>query len=274
MSALAESFLKALLDKVPREVLQSVDVLAPEIAERVKAVATVESKPLQSFFIAPKEILSRLHPSWFEDVIAACPESLRSGALLAMQEEIGIAKKTFSEQVRGFLLQQVLSQWSERSVRDVERTELPFLKTCSAEELHTLADLISLYALVPDVRKLVEKKKLQMLFERLSPIQQKYLKELLQGKRFQPSSPIEFKAFIQLTPPEALEMLHTEGLIKLGMVLKSEAAPTCWLVVHRMDKKSALLVQRGKDVEKVPCEPKQLQKKFIHAYQFLQRGDK
>jgi len=228
---------------------------------------------LQTFFIHPKSVLSRLHPSWYEDVVASCPKVLSALALQAIQEEMGITKKTFSDEVRGFLLQEVLCSWSDRGVAPDSSPELPFLNACTEKHLNMLADLISVNDLVSEVRKIVEKKKLQVVFERLSEIQQKYLKELLQGKKFHACFSFDFKTFIKLSPKQAKELLHTEGLKKVGIVLKSEAAATNWLVLHRMDKKEAFLIQEGKE-QKEPCDLKQLQKKFVHAFQFVQRYEK
>lgn len=267
-----EHFLKALLDKFPQQAMQSIDSWAPQqMVDRVKALAQIESKPLQSFFITPKEILSRLHSSWFEDVVASCPASFQELGIRAMQEEMEVVAKTFSDSIRGFLLQQVLSQWPERSITQTVLSELPFLHTCSAEEVTTLVELISVYDLVDSVRKIVEKKKLQAIFSRLSALQQKYLKELLQGKKFHCASSFDCTAFLQLNPQEAMELLHREGLKKLGEVLTNEDASIYWTVIHSMDKKFARYIQEGKDMKKASTDMKQLTKKFIHAFQFVQR---
>lgn len=273
MTAIADSFFKSLLAKTPQSALQGLDTWAsPEITARVAAVAGIEAKPLHAYFLYPKEILSHLHQSWFEDVVACCPKYLRQIGLQAIQEEMGVAKKRFSEPVRRFLLQKVLSQWPEKDISGESVAQLDFLKTCTGEELETLADLISVYDIVEDVRKIVEKKKLQLLFARLSPMQQKYLKQLLQGKKYPHSSAIDLKAFLQEERQQATEKLRLHGLKKIGRVLEGESQALVWLVLHRMDKKLAQLIQKGKETPEVPYDLPLLQKQFIHAFQFVQRG--
>lgn len=271
-AASADSFLKALLSKIPQSVLKPlIEAAPPEIAQKVGALAAVEARPLESYFIFPKTLLARLHSSWFQEVVSFCPESFQGAALKAMQEEMGLEKKTFSDSVRRFLLQEALFRWPHKTMTEEEQLDLPLLGECSSEQLHSLAELVALYDLQEGVRKVVEKKRLQSIFERLSSLQQKYLKEILQGKTFHICDPIGLEAFLQMNPREAATFLHARGLQNIGMVLQREKPATCWFVLHRMDRESASIVDEGRTMENVPCDLKQLQKKFVHAFQFVQR---
>lgn len=278
MSSLGDVFLKALLNKMPQEALKAVMSEAPqEIKERYEAVQQEKISVLaspQSFFIQPRSLLVGIDPSWYEDIVASCSKSLRRVALQALREEmIGEAKekKTFSDPVRRFLLQVALSAWPDRNVKKGVRVVFPFFEDCSKELLYSLADLVCLYDIVDDVKKTVEKKKLQKILTRLSLVQQRYLKILIQGTRIASSEPFGMESFLQADVKKAAQIFRTLGLKKLGWILAEEEESTIWRIVHMMDKRDSPLIQEGKDKEEGSYDLEQIKKHVVHALQFLQR---
>ena len=272
MTSLADSFFKSLLQKFPNPALQDVAANAyPEMAQKVKSLSGAEGRVIETFFIYPQETLSQLHPSWFQDIVSFCPPAARESSLMAMRQEMGQERKTFSDPVRRFLLQGALSLWPERTFIGEIHPELELLKNCSSEDLLALVDLIGLYDLVVHVRKVVEKKRLQRVFERISPLQQKYLRAILQGKKFPIYVPLDFDAFMHMSPQEVSSSLRERGLFKLGVLLSNEKPATSWNVLHRMDKAYAPFIQEGRDVKNLVYDLTLLREKFQHAFQFLQR---
>jgi hypothetical protein len=273
-SASGERFLKSLLGKIPQEAFKAVtDTFPQEIAARINALPSLEENlSPQSFFIQPKILLSAIHSTWYEDVVASCSDSLRPIALQAIREEMMESldtKKLFSDQVRKFLLQISLSLWPEKDMKRNGKAIFTPFKDSSAEFLCSLADLVCLYDLVDDIKKTVDKKKLQKILSRLSLVQQRYIKILLQKAKSPSFLPFDIESFLLMSAKEAALALRKNGFEKLGWLLKKEEDSTVWHVLHMMDKQDAAILQEGKNREKVVCDFQSLQKLFYHTVQFL-----
>ncbi len=262
----AALFLRALMDRIPNSDLPALlEQLPEEMQAQFQAVPAASDRPVEAFFLSPKEVLALLHPSWYEELLPHLAEELRPAVkeALAQKEE---------SPLRAFLLTYLVSAWPEKvlpSQKEMKQSPLHFLLKVDEVEIGKLQELIVVYDIVDEVRQIVAKKRLQEVLQRLSPLQQQFLRSLLHRPAKAPVLSLGLLGLLQQDPQRATSMLRQRGLQRFSCALQDESKPFLWYFFHGIDRRVAQELQAAMETPSSVGERAQAKKRLVEAYKFL-----
>jgi hypothetical protein len=266
-ATVSAQFLKALLEKVANPDISAViENLPEEMKERFQNLPDKAEKPFEKFFISPKDVLDALHSSWHEELVPFVAEELRP-----LMRRVLLEKEESA--LRSFLLSYLVNKWPDKDLPDVKEakeTPLSFLLDSDEGTVAQLQELIVVHDIVDEVRQVVDRRRLQQILQKLSLLQQKYLRSQLH-RSTRPTGPnLGLVGLLKQEPQKASEMLQRRGEERFACALKGEPAVFLWYFFHRMDRHAALKLQTAMEMEASTVERAQAKKHLVEAFRFLQ----
>lgn len=211
---------------------------------------SVDSGDLTPLLEEPYDEMEHIHYSWLMDPIAEYPKEIQPIILSALsknkweslQKALRISpfpQINLAPLVRNYLIHDLY-----KKIQDLERLPLRLVPNCplsplvemSHNELTALIDLLGLYDLAREIRLIVDKNKLQKIYETLSPPRQKFLKACMQI----PDKLAAPKIGLEKWDGKAASLttaLHNRGLLRLGKALCGQNPDLVWNIVHHLDKR-------------------------------------
>jgi hypothetical protein len=247
-----------------------VEQFSPECVELYSGVFEKTVLSPELCCVLPDRILTELHSSWYEELIAFCPEVLRTAIRQALVDRS--QKKAYSDPVRSFLLMYLVNKWPEKStlpIECVEETPLHWIVDSDEKTVMALIDVLALYGILDDLRRTVDKKILDEVDKRLSALQRQFMKSILQTVSPPQKLAIRLNSILKMDPKESRKILHRHGLQRMASAL--HAAPTLlmWHFLHRLPRDQAMTIQSAMQEKKY--DEILAKKQLLHAYQFLKR---
>ncbi len=221
----------------------------------------IDSDSVHPAVANPSERLGSVHFSWLLEVLKAFPQQLQPYALasLSQGQQAGL-KSAFthlisipksSEFSSRFFRHLIYHQLGLNEVLPLEYTpseKLKVLTKLSREELLMLIDLLGVYDLVPEIRQMISKKKMNAIFQALPLNCQKYLKQALYEQDKIPPLSLELEMW-EGDRKTLLKSLHRSGLRRLALSLAGCDSTILWHLLHRLDTGRSAYIQTLRPLE-------------------------
>jgi hypothetical protein len=240
-------------------------LLQPLPEEDVRSILNTDitTKEVHPVLAEPGEVLSKIHYSWLCNPINSFPETLRPyllGALDAEQQKkmiallgLNLTPPTLSAFSRRYFLHLLHEQSDVKNIIPVPylpQHPLSSLASFSKQKLIDLIDLLGTYDIASEIRQMISKKKINMIYKALPLHSQKFLK-------------IAFHQQDKLTPyPLNIDMwsgdqkkllyrLQKAGMRRLSFACTGIHPDILWHIIHTLDQGRGNMIKRD-----IPKEPK------------------
>lgn len=215
-------------------------------------------------FAHSSDLIEQIHFSWFTPIlkqlppklqeifVAALPPSMINRVAHAM--DLAILDISLSKPVKSYLMNVLYSKLNHHDVLPLEylpSTSLTQLAQLKKEELERLVDYLGLYDLAEEIRHIVDKKKLQRIYESLSKKRQTYLKTCLHQKLIVHSPKLNLDAW-DGQDWKLHKILHRRGMIRLGYALSGQDPDLIWHITHSFDTGRAKLLAKHCSDKEIP----------------------
>jgi hypothetical protein len=196
----------------------------------------------------PSQQLLQIHPSWIADqlvklpapllaVSCAClPEPVRDRTVALLPQPPAPCQPTppVAPLFQTELWKQIRTPAYKPSW-ELPDTPLRDLLTLDKGQLVRFIDILALWELAPELHRLIDKEKLQLLRNVLSREQAVYLGAVLRAPKA-PAAPIKQPLLPLLTQPDRFRRaLHERGLSRLAASFKASDNPIVWHLSRRLD---------------------------------------
>jgi hypothetical protein len=200
--------------------------------------------------------LSRIHPSWIAPVLRSMPEGEIRLFISALDEQTSQSvknllrfsgEKTKLTEIGKLYLQKILYQkiatTSLLPIECLPESPLNSLIDLRSADLIALTDFLGLHDLAIEMRQIVDKRKLSLIQESLSPSEKAYLSILVQSRES-----VTFTRMGLLNwqgDKEVLkQLIQQRGVNRLAKALSLQNSSLVWYVVHKMDSERGLLLMK------------------------------
>ncbi len=238
---------RALFEHVKRPNREAaVQQLPEDLQRRYRETISLDAKSLAEVISDPMRSLKMIHQSWYEDVLRCSPNALQGALKNLFSMSYGPLEKDRSP-IAEFLLHYAIQHWpdcNKASVETLQNHPLYWILQLDAESVALLASLLAIHEIVDSVRKIVDKKTLHRVLCFLTPIQQRYLRSLLQRKSEGLSTKLSCQDLLKADESEAENLLLECGYGQLSFLLSGQDDLFYWHLYHRLDKKFAEQLQK------------------------------
>lgn len=245
-------FLKLLLDTyAPKTTLQSKLPIKEKLPEK-KTVC-----PLTEPIHANLAFLNRMHYTWLANYISLLPETLRKSAASAFPEfkkimntlNIGEDKAETQGDVDPFLHQLLIDRIGLKNrlpICFLEQGPFHSLLHWERSRLLSLIDLLPLADAGKEIKQIVDKNKLLLIYSALNEFQKNYLKQCMSGKTVFTETPLNLRNWTG-TKEQLKLHLHKIGLDLFAKGLAKESADFLFYLAHLLDagRGKPLLSEKG-----------------------------
>lgn len=237
--------------------------MSEENIQQILSQEVYADDPLPAL-IQPQEVIKKIHYSWLRPVIEQLPgelqtlmvQSLPSFQASGLQKMMDLTegKPTISMPIKAFLLNLLSNKLSLHKHLPVEflpQSQLTKLAEMTKSQLVRLIDFLGVQDLAEAVRFIVDKKKLNNIYNWLAPLKQKYLKICLHQKDKLPIPKLELDHWDGNF--DKLEMvLHRRGMIRLGKALSGQHPDLFWHIIHILDIGRGTVLNKYYTQESIP----------------------
>lgn len=248
------TFLKVLFNRYPLGSGDAgISLLPSEDSTALKSLNFNVSDPTPLLTL-PEDILGKMHYSWLTPVIEAFPPALKDPLLSSLpsrtQERLRSALKMSPGNTKPLADKQLLRFLGHRMHLEnvmplsfLPVTPLSPLAELSKAQLVEVIDLLSMHDLAEEIRHIVDKKKLQVVYELITARRAQYLKRCLQQKERLVSPKFDIDKYAR--DPRKLEaFLHQRGILRLGKALSGQHPDFIWHLVHTLDTGRGAILQK------------------------------
>lgn len=225
-------------------------------------------------------LLSTMHYSWLHKML---PQSDRTKKALRMsflsdQQKKGLASLadwTLEDAIQSpllhkFYLLRILSELKFPKILPLEYLpESPYkrLLKLKKNQLLEIIDLLGIYDLAHELKRIVATKNLKNIYKCLSPKHQQFLRQCLHSK----DKIITPKLHLDQWNGEELvlkKLLHRRGLIRLSIALSGQHPDLIWLIAHTLDTGRGELLMTQVKKEEIPGVSSAVALQLDNAYNF------
>jgi hypothetical protein len=268
--------LKALFDCKKRE---NRAVLCEELPEDLKKrcldAMALTSVSLGQLFFDPFKALSKVHPSWYNEVISYSPVQFQPFLRELLDLKFGPIDEKRSA-FCDFFLTQMVRLWPDRDMPSIDTLEehpLFFLLGKNESQLDQIAGLLALADILESTKKIIDKKKLHQMLELLEPVQQQYLTVLLR-KKSEMNVPFSVGSeFLKSTGREAKEILLKRGRELLFSLLSGQDDLFYWHFLHQLPSSFAEKISQKIVMDRAEKDRKIAERRFNSLLHFLKKGN-
>lgn len=202
-----------------------------------------------NLFIPPlKEQIKSIHYSWLRTAIQKLPESIQGSVVNSLSQEQSkklhrwfpqkaSQTKKLPQKVEEYLLNLIspyIGQKEKLPLSLLPNTELSVLGTLSKDQLVELIDYLGIYDLALEVRRIIDKSRLQKLIPCLTPKKKQFLHMCLHHADRLAAAPIELKDW-NGDCKVLNDLLHRRGIIRLGKSLCGQHPDFVWHIARTLD---------------------------------------
>lgn len=231
--------------------------LAPQERHLVENLPQTYGQPLRNPGTSD-ETLRLIHPSWISPFLRMLAEkeiglflsSLSHTQALSVGKDLlfagklpslsPVGKQFLQEKLLGYLIAEIEDLLPLSALPDSPLNVLLDLKN---DTLNLSLDFLGLHDLAIEVRQIIEKHKLNKIYDALTPPQLNYLKILMQS-----SEPVSFNRMGLATWNEDKEklkiLIRQRGGNRLAKALYGQDPSFVWYVLHKLEVERALLVKK------------------------------
>lgn len=244
MTPRAATTLMSWLDsRMKREKAQALAMLPSSVASRLREAPASETP---SGLLEPLEDrLHGIHYSWFAPALSRLPASQRTVAEQALSgPRPGLRElpQLLLEYWQSWLWKQVVEQnWLPAKMVQAPEALRP-LKRLTKAQLMELIDLLSVFDVVPNLRRAIHSSEQKFWSEVLTPPQKRLAQKLLQQPSWPGQLPLSGSSE---SIEEAARTLHQRGCLRLGAALHGSDAAFIWEIAHRLDSGRGEIVQQA-----------------------------
>lgn len=207
----------------------------------------IESKEVLPIFVDPVQVIEKIHYSWLLKPLQSLPEGMLPYAIAALPTAQGnnLSKmidkplKTIPlpAKFRFFFCNQLASLLDIDKILPLDylpKTPLSMLADYSKNQLVELIDFLGLFDLAVDVRQIVDKKQLKLVYDCLSKKKQVFLRGALH--QIDKLNPAKIGVESMFGDCKKLDtQIHRRGLIRLATGLSSQHPDLLWYISHILD---------------------------------------
>lgn len=212
--------------------------------EEAKSVSSqkIFSHDLSPIVGQPCTVMKKIHYSWLQPLIALFPDSLKGVVIASLTHEqmtgFHLASVPLvSSCVKNFLLSRLydlLEMNHHLPIEYLPQSELNALALLKKQDLMGLIDLLGLYDLASEVRKIVDSNQLKNVFACLSAKQAHYLKACMNQKDQLTVQKLGFD-FAKQDCSLLMKGVHKRGIVRLSRALYGEHEDLVWHIAHILD---------------------------------------
>ena len=225
-------------------------LLSPLPSEEAKEILENNcpaDKP-QIVLISSQEKIAPIHYSWFVELIEKLPKDAQPVMVASFPEKqaVKLTRKfnlneplpTLPDIVKAFLINRFYSHFvgnEEPLPKEyLPQTPLSPLGTLNKDGLVEIVEFLGLHDLADELRQVVVKKTIQMVYACLNPNEQHYLRFCMQQKEKVAAPPLGLDRWSG--DCEKLKVtLQLRGIMRLGKALSAENPDLIWHLVHTLD---------------------------------------
>ncbi len=223
-------------------------VLPDSFSMEVREAPLVEA-PLKNFLQNPFERLSYIHYSWLLEPLKNFSPFERDFAVSILDDVLkkGLKKSvTFEENPPPPFIRDILfKKWisfvfpkEQLPIQCLPKTEFSFLLELPKNQLVSLINYLGLCELADLLKRVVDKKQIMTFFSFLTKDEQYFLKQSMQKKELFRLNDKTFQTLLKkgMAGEKSLrDYLHTQGLIRLGIILSKTGEEFLWHFGHKLD---------------------------------------
>lgn len=184
-----------------------------------------------------QEMIHTAHRSWFQHAIAASSDAAQRFYSAAFQHphENATPIDRFAE----LALYRAIGGPNHLQRRLLPSAPHNRLLDYNKSQLMQLIDLLSIYDIAPEVRQIVDPKKISALHNNLSALEKSFLQQIL--RFLPPGVKARPKLLISHDQPHDTratfrKQMHKLGIVRLGYALRQDHPDLVWHVAHRLDR--------------------------------------
>jgi hypothetical protein len=254
-------------------------ILPKEEFEEVSACSYTVKEPKILLF-HPDAWIQGFHFSWLEPSLQLFPPALCKNIVQNLfprptEREAGNLQEettpVYPDAVRQFLISYLYKHFPEKEpLPKALSHDTPFapLLLCSIAELQQCIDFLSLFDMVEEVRRTVDKRLLQMVFQLLTKEEQQYLKTLLRQKPKIAPPPLNLPLLIKDAKKFQMTRIR-QALEKLALALSGQEADVIWHITHMLDKTHAKFLQDRIATQAIEHTTNIARQQVLQTLQFL-----
>lgn len=230
------------------------EAFSEEEAQEIKKLE-ISSTDTFPFLVQPIDRIQFIHPSWLLSILTEMPaeaQQILVGALpapqrryLSEQLQISPLEKPLAEPVKAFLLKSFIQRIpGAADVLDttfLPKSTLSRLIDWKRGEIIELCNYLGLIDLANEIRHVIDKKKLQKVYDCLNPKEQNYLKQAMQQKEKVPTVSLGLDRWSG-DCEKLRTVIQSRGLIRLATALSGEHPDIIWQISHILDKGRGLVL--------------------------------
>lgn len=202
----------------------------------------ISSTDMSPILGQPGTVMSRIHYSWLQPLIASFPEVLREVMIASLTPEqiVGFQRSSLpkvSSCTKNFLLSRLynlLEMDKHLPIEYLPQTELTSLVYLKKQDLMNLIDFLGLHDLASEVRKIVDRNQLMNVYACLNDKQTQYLKMCLNQKEQLTVQKLGIN-FDQQNCSLLMQMVHKRGIVRLSRAFFGEPEDLLWHMAHILD---------------------------------------
>lgn len=287
MSKLYLLTLQALCQTFEKQAATSLYKLFPKEVE-IELLGNPKSYALPKSLFDVESIFASIHYSWLLSHLekypasertfffSSLPKILQEGLSQMMQPKLYVIP--LSPLAKNFFLQKMTQDWltSEKSLPKefIEPTPLKELLNLTKLQLVTLIDYLGIQDLSIDLRKVLDKKVLEEINQKLSAQQKSYLNFCLK-KGDLPLIKPEMISFWQKDPTVFANLIQQKGLARCAAGLAHESQDLIWHISHLLDigrGKELMKQLKEREIAKIPPKLKaQVAEQLLNLAAFLKK---
>ena len=225
--------MKARLSKLPKGQEENLlNFLPSNLKEQYKTLTTTQTYYKQDF--SRKELLRKIHPSWYEDYMQSLPRSDRSlFTTILLEEKLVLKNSQLTAHLEHFFLSKVFPDEFPSPVNLLADDRMLPLLSKDYKMIGKLCQYLGLYDLYKESKSLIQKEKIQAVQEALEAEELEFL-----GKVKETS--------IQM-PPIGLQnydgarnvlrrVMFERGMFRLAKSIESSSDGLKWYISHMIEK--------------------------------------
>ena len=261
----------------PTTILKS---LPEEDFKEIEKIETTSKKPLMALLWRQQAIF-HTHYSWFLPIIKDISPAIQPSliASLSPHQSSGLRKLLKTPEFKGslpaslknLLLSQLYTLWNPLETLPPDYlppSPLKELTLKSKPELLKIIDLLSMFDLADNIKNIVDKKKLELIYFCLTQEQQQFLRNALRKHEKFELKTLELEKWDGDTQ-KLIRLLHQRGLQRFGVALSSHGPHILWYIVQALDVGRANTLSKEASIKLKPNMNALLQNQVLSVINFL-----
>lgn len=281
MQAKSWILMRILLNRFhPKTTQEFLDLLPPEDAKQVFAQDVITSE-IDPVFVKPQEFLKKMHYSWVAPYIQKLPRHMQELTVSALPNPLASGLKKYLKistprvpmppRACAFFVRKLYDEMHQPDILApslLPMGDLSALLDLSRKELVDIVDFLGLYDLAEEVRHVVDKKSLQVVYGCLDNKKLQFVRLCLHQKSKIATPKLDLQKWSG-NCEGLLHTLHQRGLYRLGKALNGSHPHFLWHLQHRFDTGRSAFLEKYYARQASPGITSALVQQVINVMNFL-----